>query len=41
MNKYRGAALIRAGFIGLVLVVLVIAVGLAPDQLVQRATTIR
>jgi phospholipid/cholesterol/gamma-HCH transport system substrate-binding protein len=41
MNKYRGAALIRAGFIGVVLVVLVIAVGLAPDQLVQRATTIR
>ena len=41
MIKYRGATLIRAGFIGLVLVVLVIAVGLAPDQLVQRATTVR
>jgi phospholipid/cholesterol/gamma-HCH transport system substrate-binding protein len=41
MNKYRGAGLIRAGFIGVVLVVLVIAVGLAPDQLVQRATAVR
>jgi phospholipid/cholesterol/gamma-HCH transport system substrate-binding protein len=41
MNKYRGAGLIRAGIIGVVLVVLVIAVGLSPDQLVQRATAVR
>jgi phospholipid/cholesterol/gamma-HCH transport system substrate-binding protein len=41
MNKYRGAQLIRAGFIGAVLVMLIIAVGLSPDQLVQRATTVR
>ncbi|MGH3958032.1 MCE family protein [Mycobacterium sp.] len=41
MNKYRGAGLIRAGFIGVVLVVLVIAVGLSPDQLIQRATAVR
>jgi phospholipid/cholesterol/gamma-HCH transport system substrate-binding protein len=41
MNKYRGAALIRAGFIGAVLVALVIAVGLNPEQLIQRATTVR
>jgi phospholipid/cholesterol/gamma-HCH transport system substrate-binding protein len=41
MNRYRGADLIRAGFIGAVLVALVIAVGLNPDQLVQRATTVR
>jgi phospholipid/cholesterol/gamma-HCH transport system substrate-binding protein len=41
MIKYRGAALIRAGFIGVVLMVLVIAVGLAPDQLAQWATTVR
>lgn len=41
MNKYRGAGLIRAGFIGAVLVMLVIAVGLNPDQLIQRATTVR
>lgn len=41
MNKYRGAGLIRAGFIGAVLVVLVIAVGLNPEQLIQRATMVR
>jgi phospholipid/cholesterol/gamma-HCH transport system substrate-binding protein len=41
MNKYRGAALIKAGFIGAVLVVLIIAVGLNPDQLIQRATAVR
>lgn len=41
MNKYHGAGLIRAGFIGAVLIVLVIAVGLNPDQLIQRATTVR
>jgi phospholipid/cholesterol/gamma-HCH transport system substrate-binding protein len=41
MNKYRGARLVRAGFMGVVLVVLVIAVGLSPDQLIQRATSIR
>jgi phospholipid/cholesterol/gamma-HCH transport system substrate-binding protein len=41
MNKYRGAGLIRAGFIGVVLVVLVIAVGLSTEQLVQRATAVR
>lgn len=41
MNKYRGAGLIKAGFIGAVLIALVIAVGLNPDQLVQRATTVR
>jgi phospholipid/cholesterol/gamma-HCH transport system substrate-binding protein len=41
MLKYRGAGLIRAGIIGVLLVVLVIAVGLAPDQLMQRATAVR
>lgn len=41
MNKYRGARLIRSGFIGAVLITLVIAVGLNPDQLLQRATTVR
>ncbi len=41
MNKYRGAGLIRAGFIGAVLVVLIIAVGLNPQQLVERATNVR
>src|ERR1700722_10485540 len=41
MLKYRGDGLIRKGFIGAVLVVLVIAVGLSPDQLLQRATAVR
>ena len=41
MNKYRGAGLIKAGFIGVVLVILVIAVGLSVNQLGQRATTVR
>ena len=34
MNKYRGSNLIRAGFIGVVLIILVIAVGLQPERLV-------
>jgi phospholipid/cholesterol/gamma-HCH transport system substrate-binding protein len=41
MLKYRGAGLIRTGLVGVVLVVLVIAVGLSPDQLLQRATAVR
>jgi phospholipid/cholesterol/gamma-HCH transport system substrate-binding protein len=41
MNKYRGAQLIKPGFIGVVLIMLIIAVGLNPDQLLQRATTVR
>ncbi|BBX63416.1 mammalian cell entry protein [Mycobacterium saskatchewanense] len=41
MNRYRGAGLIKAGFIGAVLVALIIAVGLNPDQLLQRATAVR
>lgn len=41
MLKYRGTQLIRAGFIGLVLTVLIIAVGLAPERLMSMATAIR
>jgi phospholipid/cholesterol/gamma-HCH transport system substrate-binding protein len=41
MLKYRGPHLIRAGFIGVVLITLVIAVGLAPERLLAWATTIR
>ncbi|OBG93010.1 mammalian cell entry protein [Mycobacterium sp. E3251] len=41
MNKYRGRKLIRSGFIGGVLVVLIIAVGLQPQQLLARTTTVR
>ncbi len=41
MIKYRGAHLIRAGILGVVLVVLVIAVGLQPERLIAWATAIR
>ncbi len=41
MRKYRGAHLVRPGFIGLVLVALVIAVGLQPEQLLSLATDVR
>ncbi len=41
MLKYRGAHLIRAGFIGFVLVVLIIIIGLRSQQLVSMATSIR
>jgi phospholipid/cholesterol/gamma-HCH transport system substrate-binding protein len=41
MIKYRGGALIRAGFIGVVLILLVIAVGLQPQQLWSLASSIR
>ena len=41
MLKYRGAGLIRPGFIGVVLAALVIAIGLSPGQLINRATTVR
>lgn len=41
MLKYRGAGLIRAGFIGVAVIVLVIAVGLAPQRLLAWATEVR
>ena len=41
MLRYRGPQLIRAGFIGVVLVVLIIAIGLQPKQLLSLATSIR
>jgi phospholipid/cholesterol/gamma-HCH transport system substrate-binding protein len=41
MLKYRGSSLIRSGFIGLVLIVLVITVGLAPQKLISWATSIK
>lgn len=41
MRKYRGAHLVRAGFIGFALVLLVIAVGLQPQQLMSLATDVR
>lgn len=41
MLKYRESNLVKAGFIGVVLMVLVIAVGLQPERLLQWATSIR
>jgi phospholipid/cholesterol/gamma-HCH transport system substrate-binding protein len=41
MLKYRGPQLLRAGFIGAVLIVLTIAVGLAPERLSSWATSVR
>src|ERR1700737_3574914 len=41
MLKYRGTGLIKAGFIGAVLIVLIILVGLSPDRIVSLATAVR
>ena len=41
MDKYGGSKLVRAGIIGVVLAILVIAIGLQPERLVQWATSIR
>ncbi len=40
MLKYRGAHLIRAGFMGFVLIMLVIAVGLQPESLISWASAV-
>ena len=40
MLRYRGSNLIRAGVIGVILIVLVIAVGLQPERLLQYATSL-
>ena len=41
MLRYRGANLIRAGIIGVILIILVIAVGLQPERLLQYGTSLR
>lgn len=41
MIKYRGTQLVRAGFIAVTLMALVIAIGLAPERIVDWASTIR
>ncbi len=41
MLKYRGSALIRSGFIGLTLIVLIITMGLSPERLVSLATSVK
>ncbi|MGV0746495.1 MCE family protein [Mycolicibacterium sp. XJ870] len=41
MLKYRGSSLVRPGFIGLVLIVLIITVGLQPQQLWSMVSSVR
>ena len=41
MNRYRGPRLIRTGFIGAVLMLLVVAIGLAPQRIVSWASAIQ
>jgi phospholipid/cholesterol/gamma-HCH transport system substrate-binding protein len=41
MLKYGGTGLIKAGFIGAVLIVLLILVGLSPDRILSMATAVR
>jgi phospholipid/cholesterol/gamma-HCH transport system substrate-binding protein len=41
MNKYRGGNLIRAGFIGVTLILLLIAIGLRPESLRNWAASVR
>ncbi len=41
MLKYRGSQLARAGFMGVVLAILVIAVGLQPERLLSYATSLQ
>jgi phospholipid/cholesterol/gamma-HCH transport system substrate-binding protein len=41
MDKYRGSRLIKAGIIGVVLAILIIAVGLQPERMISWATGLR
>ncbi|KAB7754016.1 MCE family protein [Mycolicibacterium mucogenicum] len=41
MLKYRGARLVKAGFFGVVLIALIIAIGLQPERISQWATSVR
>jgi phospholipid/cholesterol/gamma-HCH transport system substrate-binding protein len=41
MLKYHGSNLVRAGFLGAVLIILVILVGLQPEKLLSMATNVR
>ena len=41
MNKYRGSHLVRAGFIGVAIALLIVTAGLQPQVLLQWATSIQ
>lgn len=41
MLKYRGTQLVKAGVVGVVLIMLIIAVGLQPERLTSWATSVR
>lgn len=41
MLKYRAASLVRAGFMGVVLAILIIAVGLQPERILAYATSLQ
>lgn len=41
MLKYRGSNLVRAGFLGVVLCILIVAIGLAPERITTWATSVR
>ncbi|MGB8402960.1 MAG: MCE family protein [Mycobacterium sp.] len=41
MLKYRGAQLVKAGIFGVVLIAMIIAIGLQPEQIKQWATSVR
>jgi phospholipid/cholesterol/gamma-HCH transport system substrate-binding protein len=41
MLKYRAASLVRAGFMGVVLAILIIAVGLQPERILSYATSLQ
>jgi phospholipid/cholesterol/gamma-HCH transport system substrate-binding protein len=41
MLRYRGSELIKTGFIGVVLIILVIAVGLQPERILSWGTAVR
>ena len=41
MLKYHGSNLVRAGFLGAALIILVILVGLQPEKLLSMATNVR
>jgi len=41
MLKYRGSNLVRAGFMGVALIIMVILIGLQPEKLLSLATNVK